>query len=381
MQEIIRLRAALFAAGDEESAGLHDQLAEQQQALKTLQGDEPLLFAAVDENVVAAVVSDWTGIPLGRMVKNEIDAVLNLADMLNQRVIGQRHGLDLIARRVKTSRAKLDDPNKPVGVFMLCGPSGVGKTETALALAESLYGGEQNVITINMSEFQEAHTVSTLKGAPPGYVGYGEGGVLTEAVRRRPYSVVLLDEIEKAHPDVHEIFFQVFDKGWMEDGEGRHIDFRNTIIILTSNVGTELISAMCADPELMPEPEALSGALRQPLLEVFPPALLGRLLVVPYYPLSDEMLGQIVRLQLRRIQRRLEENHNIISEFDDSVVEQIVQRCTEVESGGRMVDAILTNTLLPQMSQILLTASRSDEQFRRLHVTCEQGEFHCQFAA
>jgi type VI secretion system protein VasG len=275
-----------------------------------LQGDEPLLFAAVDENVVAAVVSDWTGIPLGRMVKNEIDAVLNLADTLNQRVIGQRHGLDLIARRVKTSRAKLDDPNKPVGVFMLCGPSGVGKTETALALAESLYGGEQNVITINMSEFQEAHTVSTLKGAPPGYVGYGEGGVLTEAVRRRPYSVVLLDEIEKAHPDVHEIFFQVFDKGWMEDGEGRHIDFRNTIIILTSNVGTELISAMCADPELMPEPDALSGALRQPLLQVFPPALLGRLLVVPYYPLSDEMLGQIVRLQLKRIQRRLEENQH-----------------------------------------------------------------------
>lgn len=381
VQEIIRLRAALFAAGDEDTAELRGQLAEQQQALAALQGDEPLLFAAVDENVVAAVVSDWTGIPLGRMVKNEIDAVLNLADTLNQRVIGQRHGLELIARRVKTSRAKLDDPNKPIGVFMLCGPSGVGKTETALALAESLYGGEQNVITINMSEFQEAHTVSTLKGAPPGYVGYGEGGVLTEAVRRRPYSVVLLDEIEKAHPDVHEIFFQVFDKGWMEDGEGRHIDFRNTIIILTSNVGTELIAAMCADPELMPEPDALSGALRQPLLEVFPPALLGRLLVVPYYPLSDAMLGQIVRLQLRRIQRRLEENHNIISEFDDSVVEQIVQRCTEVESGGRMVDAILTNTLLPQMSQILLTASRSDEQYRRLHVTCEQGEFHCQFAA
>ncbi len=380
VREIIRLRAALFAAEEEETTELRSQLADQQRALKTLQGDAPLLFAAVDENVVAAVVSDWTGIPLGRMVKNEIDAVLSLADTLNQRVIGQRHGLELIARRVQTSRAKLDDPNKPIGVFMLCGPSGVGKTETALALAESLYGGEQNVITINMSEFQEAHTVSTLKGAPPGYVGYGEGGVLTEAVRRRPYSVVLLDEIEKAHPDVHEIFFQVFDKGWMEDGEGRLIDFRNTIIILTSNVGTDLISAMCADPELMPEPEALGGALRQPLLQVFPPALLGRLLVVPYYPLSDDMLGQIVRLQLKRIQRRLEENHGIDSEFDDSVVEQIVQRCTEVESGGRMVDAILTNTLLPQMSQILLTASRSDEQYQRLRVTCEQGEFHCQFA-
>lgn len=232
-----------------------------------------------------------------------------------------------------------------------------------------------------MSEFQEAHTVSTLKGAPPGYVGYGEGGVLTEAVRRRPYSVVLLDEIEKAHPDVHEIFFQVFDKGWMEDGEGRHIDFRNTLIILTSNVGTQLISAMCADPDLIPEPEALATALRPPLLAVFPPALLGRLLVVPYYPLSDEMLASIVRLQLKRIQVRLEQNHGIISEVDDSVIAQIVQRCTEVESGGRMVDAILTNTLLPQMSQMLLSASARDEQYRRLRVTLHQGEFQCQFEA
>ena len=378
---IIALRAQLHTAAEEELAALRDSLAQQQQALKTLQGDAPLLFTSVDANVVAAVVSDWTGIPLGRMVKNEIDAVLKLADTLNERVIGQRHGLELIAKRVRTSRARLDDPNKPVGVFMLCGPSGVGKTETALALAESLYGGEQNVITINMSEFQEAHTVSTLKGAPPGYVGYGEGGVLTEAVRRRPYSVVLLDEIEKAHPDVHEIFFQVFDKGWMEDGEGRHIDFRNTIIILTSNVGTELITAMCADPELMPEPDALRDALRPPLLQVFPPALLGRLLVVPYFPLSDEMLAQIVRLQLKRIQRRLEENHGIVSEIDDSVVGQIVARCTEVESGGRMVDAILTNTLLPMMSQLLLDASARDEQYKRLRVTLEQGEFHCQFAA
>ncbi|EPS4510649.1 type VI secretion system ATPase TssH [Klebsiella aerogenes] len=381
VDEVIALRAQLQEADDDAQPALRQTLNEKQLALKTLQGEMPLLFAAVDENVVAAVVADWTGIPLGRMVKNEIDAVLSLADTLNQRVIGQRHGLDLIAKRVRTSRARLDDPNKPVGVFMLCGPSGVGKTETALALAEALYGGEQNVITINMSEFQEAHTVSTLKGAPPGYVGYGEGGVLTEAVRRRPYSVVLLDEIEKAHPDVHEIFFQVFDKGWMEDGEGRHIDFRNTIIILTSNVGTELISAMCADPDLMPEPEALSGALRQPLLQVFPPALLGRLLVVPYYPLSDAMLGQIVRLQLARIQRRLQDNHNIVCEIDDSVVEQVVQRCTEVESGGRMVDAILTNTLLPQMSQILLTANRNDVQFTQLRISYAQGEFHCQFAA
>ena len=226
------------------------------------------------------------------MVKNEIETVLNLADTLNQRVIGQRHALDMIARRIQTSRAKLDNPNKPIGVFMLCGPSGVGKTETALTLAEALYGGEQNVITINMSEFQEAHTVSTLKGSPPGYVGYGEGGILTEAVRRRPYSVVLLDEIEKAHSDVHELFFQVFDKGWMEDGEGRYIDFKNTIILLTSNVGTELIVSMCKDPELMPEPEGIAKALREPLLKKFPAALLGRLVVIPYYPLSDAMLGE-----------------------------------------------------------------------------------------
>lgn len=381
VEAIIALRAQLYGEQADNLSALQQQLAEKQQALSTLQGDAPLLFAAVDANVVAAVVSDWTGIPLGRMVKNEIDAVLNLADTLSERVIGQHHGLELIAKRVRTSRARLDDPNKPVGVFMLCGPSGVGKTETALALAESLYGGEQNIITINMSEFQEAHTVSTLKGAPPGYVGYGEGGVLTEAVRRRPYSVVLLDEIEKAHPDVHEIFFQVFDKGWMEDGEGRHIDFRNTIIILTSNVGTQLISAMCADPELMPEPEALSTALRAPLLEVFPPALLGRLLVVPYYPLSDTMLAEIVRLQLKRIQRRLEENHGIISQIDESVIGQIVQRCTEVESGGRMVDAILTNTLLPQMSQILLTASAHDQRYRHLRVSFDLGEFQCQFEA
>lgn len=381
VDEIIRLRAQLRDECDEDPDALRESLSLKIQALRETQGDSPLLFACVDASVVAAVVADWTGIPLGRMVKNEIDAVLKLADTLGERVIGQQHGLDLIARRVRTSRARLDDPNKPVGVFMLCGPSGVGKTETALALAESLYGGEQNVITINMSEFQEAHTVSTLKGAPPGYVGYGEGGVLTEAVRRRPYSVVLLDEIEKAHPDVHEIFFQVFDKGWMEDGEGRHIDFRNTIIILTSNVGSEYISNLCADPELLPAPETLRDGLRQPLLQVFPPALLGRLLVVPYYPLSDSMLAQIVRLQLTRIQRRLADNHGIACEVDDSVIAQIVQRCTDVESGGRMVDAILTNTLLPQMSQILLDASARDERYRQLRITFEQGEFQCEFAA
>ncbi|CAI0759369.1 type VI secretion system ATPase TssH [Serratia entomophila] len=393
IRQIIDLRAQLHRqeaepADDETESQpapsadeLRTQLSELQQRLNALQGEAPLIFAAVDANIVAAVVSDWTGIPLGRMVKNEIEAVLQLSDTLNQRVIGQRHALDLIARRVRTSRARLDDPNKPVGVFLLAGPSGVGKTETALALAETLYGGEQNVITINMSEFQESHTVSTLKGAPPGYVGYGEGGVLTEAVRRRPYSVVLLDEIEKAHPDVHEIFFQVFDKGWMEDGEGRHIDFRNTIIILTSNVGTDLIAGLCSDPDLMPEPEALSGALREPLLSVFPAALLGRLLVVPYYPLTDATLGNIVRLQLGRVQRRLAENHDIACTFDDAVIEQIVSRCTEVESGGRMVDAILTNTLLPQISHTLLTGSANDQRYRQLHIALQQNEFICQFQA
>src|SRR5882672_5147543 len=267
----------------EERTQLLGELADLQSKLSALQGESPLILPSVDEQAVAAVVQDWTGVPVGRMVKNEVESLLNLADTLNQRVIGQRHALDMIARRIHTSRAKLDNPNKPIGVFMLCGPSGVGKTETALTLAESLYGGEQNLISINMSEFQEAHTVSTLKGAPPGYVGYGEGGVLTEAVRRRPYSVVLLDEVEKAHPDVHEIFFQVFDKGWMEDGEGRVIDFKNTLILLTSNVGSDLIMNMCKDPELMPDPEGIAKALREPLLKVFPPALLGRLVTIPYY--------------------------------------------------------------------------------------------------
>ncbi|HET7773806.1 MAG TPA: type VI secretion system ATPase TssH, partial [Burkholderiaceae bacterium] len=306
-------RAAMLAELDTLNSKLH-----------ALQGDSPLILPTCDEQAVAAVVGDWTGIPVGRMVKDEIQSVLQLADTLNARVIGQRHGLEMIARRIQTSRAKLDNPNKPIGVFMLCGPSGVGKTETALALAESLYGGEQNVITINMSEFQESHTVSTLKGSPPGYVGYGEGGILTEAVRRRPYSVVLLDEIEKAHHDVHEMFFQVFDKGWMEDSEGRYIDFKNTIILLTSNAGTDLIMNMCKDPELMPDPESISKALREPLLKVFPPAFLGRLVTIPYYPLSDTMLGEIVKLQLNRVKKRVEMNHKVPFNYDDSAVKLIV---------------------------------------------------------
>ncbi len=256
-----------------------------------------------------------------------------------------------------------------------------GKTGTALALAETLYGGEQNLITINMSEYQEAHTVSSLKGAPPGYVGYGEGGVLTEAVRRKPYSVVLLDEVEKAHPDVHELFFQVFDKGWMEDGEGRRIDFRNTLIILTSNAGTDLIASLCKDPELMPDPEGMAKAIREPLLKVFPPALLGRLVAIPYYPLSNAMLGQIVRLQLNCIKRRIEERYKIPFEYDEAVVELVVSRCTESESGGRMIDAILTNTMLPQISQEFLRRMVEGKPIESARIGAEDREFQYQLSS
>ena len=298
-----------------------------------------------------------------------------LAGVLGQRVIGQQHGLEMIARRIQTSRARLDNPGKPIGVFMLCGTSGVGKTETALALAEALYGGEQNVITINMSEFQEAHTVSTLKGAPPGYVGYGEGGILTEAVRRRPYSVVLLDEVEKAHPDVHEIFFQVFDKGWMEDGEGRMIDFKNTIILLTTNAGSELVMGMCRDPELLPEPNALADALKAPLMKVFPPALLGRIVTIPYYPLSPDMMKKIVRLQLGRIKKRVETNHGVPFEYSEAVVDQVVARCQDPESGGRVIDAILTNTVLPTISVEYLQRLAAGGEIKRVALDVKDSDF------
>ena len=370
---------AAVAEPDPERQTWLAELKDLQGRLHELQGETPLILPSVDAQAVASVVADWTGIPVGRMVKNEIETVLKLADIINRRIIGQRHALDMIARRIQTSRAALDNPSKPIGVFMLAGPSGVGKTETALALAEALYGGEQNVITINMSEFQEAHTVSTLKGAPPGYVGYGEGGVLTEAVRRRPYSVVLLDEVEKAHHDVHEIFFQVFDKGWMEDGEGRHIDFKNTLILLTTNVGTDLIMGMCKDPDLLPDPDGLAKALREPLLKVFPPALLGRLVTIPYYPLSDEMIGDIVRLQLGRIQKRVLANHKVPFDYDDEVVKLIVSRCTELESGGRMVDAILTNTVLPAISQEFLNRMVEGQPVSRVRIKVVEGEFGFEF--
>jgi type VI secretion system protein VasG len=385
VEQILALRARLRGEdpemdGDAKAAALAE-LRQLQAQLVELQGENPLILPNVDYQAVAAVTADWTGIPVGRMLRSELQTVMNLASVMCERVIGQDHAMEMIARRIQTSRAGLDNPERPIGVFMLAGTSGVGKTETALALAEALYGGEHNLITINMSEFQEAHTVSTLKGAPPGYVGYGEGGVLTEAVRRKPYSVVLLDEIEKAHPDVHEIFFQVFDKGVMEDGEGRSISFRNTLILLTTNVGTDLIAALCRDPRRMPDVEGLAKALREPLLDVFPPALLGRLVPIPYFPLNQDMLATIVRLQLERIKRRVEERYRVPFEYDDTVVRLVVSRCTESESGGRMIDAILTNTLLPAISREFLTRTMDGGAVEHVDVSVENGEFAYRFDA
>jgi type VI secretion system protein VasG len=367
--------AAAEQAPASDPKDLRDQLRQKFETLEARDPEKRMMYAFVDEQVVASVVSDWTGIPVGRMVKDDIENVLRLPEILNKRVVGQSHGLSMIAKRIETSRAKLDNPNKPIGVFMLCGPSGVGKTETALALAEALYGGEQNIITINMSEFQEAHSVSALKGAPPGYVGYGEGGRLTEAVRRRPYSVILLDEVEKAHVDVHEIFFQVFDKGFMDDGNGRRIDFKNTLIILTTNVGTDIIMDLAADPRYQNDPAELALELRPELLKVFPAALLGRIVSIPYYPLSGTMLSGIVRLQLDRIVRRIRENHDAALTYDQAVVDHIVAKCDDPDSGGRMIDNIITNTLLPSLSRELLKRSLTKETLREAKVTIADGDF------
>jgi type VI secretion system protein VasG len=345
-----------------EMDALNDELA-------TLQGETPLIRVCVDGHVIGEVISGWTGIPVGKMLKDEIANVLSLEDHLQARVIGQNHALGQIAERIRTSKASLEDPNKPIGVFLLVGPSGVGKTETALTLADLMYGGERNMVTINMSEFQEAHTVSTLKGSPPGYVGYGEGGVLTEAVRRRPYSVVLLDEVEKAHPDVLELFFQVFDKGLMEDGEGREISFKNTIIILTSNAGTDTLMKLTADPETMPSSEGLVKALKPELNKVFKPAFLGRLVIIPYFPVRDEAMKSIIKLKLGKIQRRLSENHRVTLVYDQAMIEEVARRCTEVESGARNVDNILTNTLLPQISRQLLSAMAEGRKVSTIQVS------------
>ncbi|MEM7694015.1 MAG: type VI secretion system ATPase TssH [Pseudomonadota bacterium] len=365
--KILDLRAE--TEGPIDRAALSDALT----ALNAIDHERRQMHAHVDAEAVASVVSDWTGIPVGRMVRNEIETVLALSDHLANRVIGQDHGLKMIAKRVETSRAKLDNPNKPIGVFMLCGPSGVGKTETALAIAEQLYGGEQNVITINMSEFQEAHTVSALKGAPPGYVGYGEGGRLTEAVRRKPFSVVLLDEVEKAHPDVHEVFFQVFDKGVMEDGTGRVIDFKNTLIMLTSNVGTDKIMGLAQDPFFKENSEELAAELNDDLLKVFPAALLGRMVVIPYYPLTDDVLGGIVRLQLDRVARTVKASQNATFTYDDALVADVVSRCNDPGSGGRMIDKIITNSILPRISREFLERQMREEDVESVKITSRDG--------
>ncbi len=391
--EILELRTKLTGdaatptdagAGEAKSEDVQpaENVADLQAALKTAleelagaQGDDPLVLPAVDEAAVAHVVGDWTGVPVGRMVRDEMASILSLGDTLKSRVVGQSAALDEIAKRVRTSRAGLADPQKPIGVFLLCGPSGVGKTETALSLAEALYGGEQNLITLNMSEFQESHTVSTLKGAPPGYVGYGEGGRLTEAVRRRPYSVILLDEVEKAHPDVHEVFFQVFDKGAMEDGEGRLIDFKNTLILLTSNVGDRVLSDLAEQEGGPPAAEEARAALRAPLLDVFPPALLGRMIVLPYYPLSDEVLSTLIRMRLERLGRRLADSHGATFAYSDEAVDLIASRCLERESGGRVIDAILTNTVLPTLSERLLERAMNGEPVSKASIAVENGDF------
>ena len=347
--------------------------------LAKIQGDSPLMQPCVDRQAVSEVVSGWTGIPVGKMLRDEINTVLQLQTFLGERVVGQSHALDAIAQRIRTSRASLDDPNRPIGVFLLVGPSGVGKTETAIALAETLYGGERNMIVVNMSEYQEAHSVSRLKGSPPGYVGYGEGGVLTEAVRQRPYSVVLMDEVEKAHQDVLELFYQVFDKGTLEDGEGRVIDFKNTIILMTSNLGTDIIMKLCADPETRPDAGGLATEIRPALLKFFAPALLGRMIVVPFFPIADDVMKQIVRLKLGKVGARLGLSHGMTFEYDDGVVDQIAARCTEVESGARNVDHIITGTLLPAISRELLGRMAEGEALRRLRIGVDGGDFSYSF--
>jgi type VI secretion system protein VasG len=363
------------ASGSKPSKADFEKLKKLREELNDMQGENPMLLPEVDAQAVCTVISEWTGIPLGRMMKDEINSVLKMSEFLQQRVIGQPHALDLIAKRLMTARANLSDPNRPIAVLMLAGPSGVGKTETALALAEQLYGTESNVITINMSEFQEAHTVSTLKGAPPGYVGYGEGGVLTEAVRRRPYSVVLLDEIEKAHKDVHEIFFQVFDKGQMEDGSGRLINFRNCVIILTTNVGDDAIMNLCQDEDNLPDPSVLEEAARPAMMKVFPAALLGRINIIPYYPLGKKALNHIVDLKLNKIVKRVKENYHAEFRYTQELRDEIISRCNNVASGARLIDAIVNNDLLPELSARFLECTMEEKQLVSATASAKDGKF------
>jgi type VI secretion system protein VasG len=365
----------------EEESRLKTNLNQLQRQLSDIQGETPLVQPVVNSQAVAEVVSGWTGIPIGRMVLDEIKTVLTLQQKLEERIIGQGHALDAIAQRIRTSRASLADPRKPIGVFFMVGPSGVGKTETAMALSDILYGGDRNMVIINMSEYKESHKISRLTGSAPGYVGYGEGGVLTEAVRRKPYSIVLLDEVEKSHPDVQEVFYQVFDKGMLQDDKGEEINFKNTIIILTSNVGTDTIAKLCADPDTMPDAAGLAEALRPDLLKVFKPALLGRMTIVPYFPLGDEVLKKIITLQLGRIRDRMRENHKAAFTYDDKVVETIAGRCKEVESGARNVDHILTGTLLPEISREFLTHMAEGQPVHKAHVGVDaEGKFTYQIS-
>lgn len=345
-----------------------------EQALKQAQESHRLVHAVLDRQVIKQIISDWTGIPLTDMAGNEKNHILSLADTLQERVIGQDHAIEAIVKRIHTAKARLDDPNRPQGVFMLVGPSGVGKTETALALSEVLYGGERNLITINLSEYQEAHSVASLKGSPPGYVGYGEGGVLTEAIRRRPYSVLLLDEVEKAHPDVLDLFYQVFDKGVMEDSEGRLIDFKNTLILLTSNIGSSAIMQQCinTDPNnanfSLPDSDTLKQVINPHLYKAFKPAFLGRLTVIPYYPLTDDALADIIRLKLDKITSRIRDNYDVPCEVDPEVIELILSRCHEVDSGARNADAIISHTLLPQLAGKLLAHDDSKSVLEKITI-------------
>ena len=376
IEERLTVTTQAIPADLEAISNLQTELAAAKQQLETLQTPEPMIPIHVDSHLVATVISGWTGIPLGKMVINEITTILNMEEKMAERLVGQDQALEMVARRIQTSRASLDDPKKPIGVFLLVGPSGVGKTETALTLADLLYGGEHHVVTINMSEYQEAHTISALRGSPPGYVGYGKGGILTEAVRRNPYSVVLLDEIEKAHPDVMELFYQVFDKGTLEDGEGAIIDFKNTLILLTSNVGTEIIMRAPSEWDV----EQLQDALRPELLRYFQAGFLGRLIVIPYYALGDAEIYEIVKLKLAKVQQRFVENHHAKFTYDDNLVTAITNRCTEVDSGARNIDHILTDTILPALAIEILKRIAQGQSFTAVHLGCdEEGNLNYEF--
>jgi type VI secretion system protein VasG len=379
VRDKLEAHAAAVATGKGERLGaveeekLKAELAAKMAELHKVQGETPLVQPVVSSQAVAEVVSAWTGVPLGKMVLNEIRTVLSLKDHLAERVIGQDHALQAITQRIQTSRANLSDPRRPLGVFMLVGPSGVGKTETAVALSDVLYGGDRNMIVINMSEYKESYKISNLVGSPKGYVGFGEGGVLTEAVRRKPYSIVLLDEVEKAHVDVQELFYQVFDKGMLQDTSGNEVNFKNTIILLTSNVGTDKIMKVCADPDTMPDPVGLAESLREDLLKSFKPAFLGRCTIVPFYPLGDEVLKKIIRLKLKQITERVRDNHKASFSYDEALIETVAGRCKEVESGARNVDHILTGTLLPDLAREVLTRMAEGRAIERVHVRIGDG--------